>query len=180
MVEINGSAAARSVPDLASYDTILVFLSGGKDSIAAVDAVLAAGADPGLIELHHHDLDGGEDRLMDSPVTTAYCRALAASFGLPLFTSWKEGGSAQEMLRQNAPTAPIRYESPAGSRVAGGDGRETAAKQHHDAEGGMKTGALRRKKKEGREPCSPATAPRKGRARARAPLPGAAAGLLRG
>jgi 3'-phosphoadenosine 5'-phosphosulfate sulfotransferase (PAPS reductase)/FAD synthetase len=122
MMEINGSSAARLVPNLASYDTILVFLSGGKDSIAALDAVLAAGADPGLIELHHHDVDGGEDRMMDWPVTTAYCRTLATRFGLPLFTSWKEGGFAREMLRQNAPTAPIRYESPAGSRVAGGDG----------------------------------------------------------
>jgi tRNA(Ile)-lysidine synthase TilS/MesJ len=43
MVDIVGAVAARSVPDLASYDTILVFLSGGKDSIAALDAVLTAG-----------------------------------------------------------------------------------------------------------------------------------------
>jgi 3'-phosphoadenosine 5'-phosphosulfate sulfotransferase (PAPS reductase)/FAD synthetase len=122
MVDIVGAAAARSVPDLASYDTILVFLSGGKDSIAALDAVLTAGADPTRVELHHHDVDGGAARLMDWPVTAGYCRALAASFGLPLFTSWKEGGFRQEMLRENGPTARIHFETPAGAHVTGGEG----------------------------------------------------------
>ena len=78
MVAIDGLTAARSVPDLVSYDTILVFVSGGKDSIAALDAVLAAGADPGVIELHHHGVDGGAERLMDWLVTLAYCQALTA------------------------------------------------------------------------------------------------------
>jgi hypothetical protein len=31
-----------SVPDLARYDHILIYLSGDKDSIACLDAVLAA------------------------------------------------------------------------------------------------------------------------------------------
>jgi tRNA(Ile)-lysidine synthase TilS/MesJ len=122
MIDIVGPTVARSVPDLASYDTILMSLSGGKDSIVALDAVLTAGADPNRIELHHHDVDGGAARPMDWPVTAGYCRALAASFGLPLFTSWKEGGFREEMLRENAPTARIHYKSrPApASRVARG------------------------------------------------------------
>ena len=74
-----------SVPDLASYDHILMFLSGGKDSIACLDAALAAGADPARIELHHDEVDGAGPEVMDGSVTTSYCRALAASFGLRLF-----------------------------------------------------------------------------------------------
>jgi len=60
MVGPSSVASPGAAPDLASYDHILVFLSGGKDSIACLDAVLAAGADPARIELHHHDVDGGE------------------------------------------------------------------------------------------------------------------------
>ena len=52
---MSGLIHAGSVPDVASYDRILVFLSGGKDSIACLDAVLGVGADPNRIELHHHD-----------------------------------------------------------------------------------------------------------------------------
>ena len=69
MTRTNGLTPCGSVADLASYDHILVFLSGGKDSIACLDAVLAAGADPARIELHHHDVDGAGPRLMDWPVT---------------------------------------------------------------------------------------------------------------
>jgi len=118
----SGLIHAGSVPDIASYDYILVLLSGGKDSIACLDAVLAAGADPDRIELHHHDVDGAGAALMDWPVTASYCRALARSFDLPLFTSWKEGGFRREMLRDDAPTAPIHYQSPSGIRVVGGNG----------------------------------------------------------
>jgi 3'-phosphoadenosine 5'-phosphosulfate sulfotransferase (PAPS reductase)/FAD synthetase len=118
----SGLAPAGPAPDVASYDHILIFLSGGKDSIACIDAVLAAGADPAQIELHHHDVDGAGGALMDWPVTASYCRALAASFGLPLFTSWKEGGFLREMLRDNLPTAPIHYQSPSGRHIVGGQG----------------------------------------------------------
>ncbi|MDB5402378.1 MAG: phosphoadenosine phosphosulfate reductase [Rhodopila sp.] len=118
----SGLAPAGPAPDVASYDHILIFLSGGKDSIACIDAVLAAGADPAQIELHHHDVDGAGAALMDWPVTASYCRALAASFGLPLFMSWKEGGFVREMVRDNLPTAPIHYQSPSGRHIVGGQG----------------------------------------------------------
>ena len=122
MLALSSTAPQRAVPDLASYDHILVFLSGGKDSIACLDAVLAAGADPARIELHHHDVDGAGEVLMDWPVTASYCRALADSFGLKLFLSWKEGGFVREMMRADAPTAPIHYETAEGVRVVGGNG----------------------------------------------------------
>jgi hypothetical protein len=54
---------------------------------------------------------------MDWPVTAFYCRALAASFELPLFVSWKEGGFAWEMLRADA---PVHYQTPHGMGVVGG------------------------------------------------------------
>ena len=122
MVACCRAAPPGGAPDLASYDHILVFLSGGKDSIACLDAVLAAGADPRRIELHHHDVDGAGEAVMDWPVTASYCQTLAASFNLPLFVSWKEGGFVREMLRANAPTAPIHYQTPEGVRVVGGNG----------------------------------------------------------
>src|SRR6202051_2543531 len=122
MTRTNALTPCGSFPDLARYDHILVFLWGGKDSTACLDAVLAARAYPARIELHHHDVDGAGPTLMDWPVTASYCRALAASFGLPLFVSWKEGGFAREMLRADAPTAPIHYQTPHGVRVVGGPG----------------------------------------------------------
>jgi hypothetical protein len=52
---------------------------------------------------------------MDWPSTTAYCRAIARHFDVSLFLSWKEGGFLREMLRDNQPTAPIRFEMPDGT-----------------------------------------------------------------
>ena len=111
-----------ALPDLQSYDTILVFISGGKDSIACLAALLDAGADPSRIELHHHDVDGAGPRLMEWPVTTDYCRALAAGFDLPFYLSWREGGFEREMLRADAPTAPVHFQTPSGIGISGGAG----------------------------------------------------------
>ena len=47
---------------------------------------------------------------------------MAAAFGLPLYRSWREGGFEREMLRQDAPTAPILFETPHGLMRAGGAG----------------------------------------------------------
>jgi 3'-phosphoadenosine 5'-phosphosulfate sulfotransferase (PAPS reductase)/FAD synthetase len=115
---------ASVAPDLASYDTIVVAFSGGKDSIASLLALLDAGVSPDRIELHHHDVDGQGEPFMDWPSTPAYCRAVARHFGVPLYLSWREGGFLAEMLRDDAPTAPIRFELPDGEvGSVGGNGR---------------------------------------------------------
>jgi tRNA(Ile)-lysidine synthase TilS/MesJ len=93
-------------PDLPSYDNIIVAFSGGKDSIACLISLIEAGVSRDRIELYHHDVDGGGPSFMDWPSTTAYCRAVAREFGIPLYLSWKEGGFLREMLLDNQPTAP--------------------------------------------------------------------------
>lgn len=112
-------------PDLASYSTIIVAFSGGKDSLACLLHLLDQGVPRHKIELWHHDVDGREgSTLMDWPVTRDYCRAVAEAFGLPLYYSWKVGGFEREMLRDGVPTAPTRFEVPGGSVVeVGGDGQ---------------------------------------------------------
>lgn len=121
-----------SAPDIASYDHFLVGFSGGKDSIASVLALLAAGADPAKIELWHQCIDGhGRPRpgvfptvFMDWPCTPGYCVAVAAALGLPLYFSWKRGGFLGEMRRDNQPTAPTFFETPGGEIVSiGGKGK---------------------------------------------------------
>ena len=121
----DGRATTPTHPELSTYARIVVFFSGGKDSVAAVLHLLAQGVDRARIELHHHNVDGGpnDPRFMDWPVTEAYCRAFAQAFGLPIYFSWKEGGFKREMQRQNAPTAPITFQTGNGSlRTTGGEG----------------------------------------------------------
>ena len=103
----------RLAPHLADYDRIAVAFSGGKDSAAAVLALLEAEADPGRIELHHHDIDDG-DTFIDWPVTPAYCQAFAAALGLPIFRSRRVGGFLGELDRQGRPSAEVYYERPDG------------------------------------------------------------------
>jgi tRNA(Ile)-lysidine synthase TilS/MesJ len=109
--------------DLTQYDRILVAFSGGKDSIASVCHLLDAGVPTERIELHHHDVDGHAQPFMDWPSTASYCRAVAAALRLPLYLSWRDGGFEREMLRENQPTAPIRFECPGGTiGISGGHG----------------------------------------------------------
>lgn len=109
-------------PDLRSYDHVVLFTSGGKDATACLLDMLERGVDPARIELHHHEVDGRGPAFMDWPVTGAYVAAQAAAFGLPLFRSWRAGGFEREMLRQDAPTAPILFETPHGVMGTGGAG----------------------------------------------------------
>jgi 3'-phosphoadenosine 5'-phosphosulfate sulfotransferase (PAPS reductase)/FAD synthetase len=107
--------------DPTTYDRVVVAFSGGKDSVACVLALLEAGVDRRRIELWHHLVDGREgSTLMDWPCTEAYVRAFADALGLAVFFSWREGGFEREMLRQNARTAPIRFETPDGTVGAAG------------------------------------------------------------
>lgn len=120
---------AAGMPDLASYDTILVMFSGGKDSVAAVLTLLEQGAPRERIELWHHDIDGGGQTLMDWPITPAYCRAVARALGMPIFFSYREGGFEREMNRDQAQTAPVVFETPDGEGRAGGTSGKLGTRQ---------------------------------------------------
>ena len=108
-------ASHATVPDLKSYDRVVVAFSGGKDSVASLLTVLEAGVPPERIDVYHHDVDGAGPSFMDWPCTTAYCRAVTQALGVPLYLSWKEGGFLREMLRDGVPTAPIRFQTPEGT-----------------------------------------------------------------
>lgn len=94
-----------------AYDKIIVFFSGGKDSVACVLSLLDAGIKPEKIELHHHCVDGREGELfMDWACTEDYCRAFAKAFNIPIYFSWKVGGFEGELNRENQPTGAIAFE----------------------------------------------------------------------
>ena len=97
--------------DLSRYSKIIVAFSGGKDSTASVLHLLDLGVPKDKIELWHHVIDGREgSTLMDWPATEDYCRKFGAAMGIKTFFSWKEGGFEREMLRDNSPTAPTKFE----------------------------------------------------------------------
>lgn len=99
--------------DAHSYDYYIIAFSGGKDSLACLLHLLDLGVPKEKIELWHHLIDGREgSTLMDWPVTESYCEAIAKAFSLPIYFSWKEGGFEREMLRENARTAPTRFQAP--------------------------------------------------------------------
>ena len=113
-----------SRPELKSYDRFVVAFSGGKDSIASLLTLLDAGISPDRIDCYHHDVDGDGAAFMGWPCTTAYCRAVTDALGVPLYLSWREGGFLREMLRDDVPTAPIRFQTLDGLvRQVGGTGQ---------------------------------------------------------
>lgn len=111
------------VPDLASYDHILVAYSGGKDSQACLLHLLALGVPRQKIECQHHLVDGREgSSLMDWPVTEAYCTAVCQALDVALTFSWREGGIEREALRLQTPTAPVWIPVEGGWQTVGGKG----------------------------------------------------------
>ena len=110
LFDVTPDQPSRQLLPLDQYDVIAVGYSGGKDSLAALLDLLDRGVPPSKIELHHHDIDGQGEKLMDWPCTHAYVQATAGALGIPIVFSWREGGFVREMLRDNAPTAPVVYE----------------------------------------------------------------------
>lgn len=101
--------------DLSNYDTIIVCMSGGKDSIASLLRLKEMGADFSKVELWHHDVDGREgSQLMDWRFMADYNRQFADTMGVPIYFSWLEGGFELEMLKENAYSKPHKIETPDG------------------------------------------------------------------
>lgn len=116
--------ADRTLPTvpLESYSRFVVASSGGKDSLRAFVWLLDQGVELARIEWLHHLVDGREgSTLMDWECGSAYVRAIAGSFGVPVYESWRVGGFEGEMLRDRAHTRPVRFETPDGVQSAGGD-----------------------------------------------------------
>jgi 3'-phosphoadenosine 5'-phosphosulfate sulfotransferase (PAPS reductase)/FAD synthetase len=108
------------------YNRIIVAFSGGKDSLAAVLYLLDLGCPREKLELWHHEIDGREqaEAFMDWPSTPDYCRAVADELGLPLRFSWRQGGFLGEVMKEDAPAAPVKFELPEGHLgTAGGKGK---------------------------------------------------------
>lgn len=125
---------------------IIVFFSGGKDSLACllyvIEVVLSLGLNPSeTIECIHHCVDGrpwfyGGSGIneFDWPCTEDYCRVICACLGIPLLFNWREGGLMGEVLKGGEgdplvgrweksmkvgprPTARMFLEMPVGGRV---------------------------------------------------------------
>lgn len=130
LLERKPDPPARDDPVAAvrAADHVIVFFSGGKDSLASVLHLLDLGVPRGRIELWHHDVDGREGSdLFDWPVTAAYCQAVADALGIPLYFSWKMGGIEGEMFREEARTRPMKFERPDGTvgQVGGTHGKKS-------------------------------------------------------
>lgn len=118
---VNSTADVGGDFNIGDYDKIIVFFSGGKDSVACALHLLDLGVPASKIELHHHLIDGKEGSdLMDWPITDAYCQAFADAFGFRLQFSWKQGGFEREMLRQGHATAPTMIPTDEGIKAIGG------------------------------------------------------------
>lgn len=116
------------LPSLNDYDRVIVFLSGGKDSIHVLIKLLEKGVHPERLELWHNAVDGrprflgGAPGLFSWPFEENYVRACARSFNLPLLFQWREGGIEREMNRVDERTQPSSYQLGDGQiKTSGGE-----------------------------------------------------------
>jgi len=125
---------------LDTCDRILIALSGGKDSICCLELLIRKGYKH-KIELHHHDVDGGsETNFFDWAITADYCRAIAKTFDVPIFFSFREGGMKKEINRDNQATAPVWFELPDGTwKKSGGQGKLNTRKKFPMPTASLKT-----------------------------------------
>ncbi|MFS0841327.1 hypothetical protein [Paenibacillus sp. 1P03SA] len=97
---------------LNEYDTVILHLSGGADSMGCLFWLKKAGLDFNKLEIWHQAVDGwGDDHVefWDWPVTESYCQAVASYFNVPIYFQWREGGLKGELLRENRLTADVLY-----------------------------------------------------------------------
>jgi 3'-phosphoadenosine 5'-phosphosulfate sulfotransferase (PAPS reductase)/FAD synthetase len=95
---------------LNSNSPVLVCFSGGKDSVAMVLHLLELGVSKDRIHLHHHDVDGHGEKLFDWSCTESYVKAFAKAFDLKLFFSYRKGGIAREIYRNNEPKQDVHFQ----------------------------------------------------------------------
>jgi 3'-phosphoadenosine 5'-phosphosulfate sulfotransferase (PAPS reductase)/FAD synthetase len=97
-------------------DLIIIACSGGKDSVALILDMLHRGVPPSKMVIFHHLVDGNENPTLkfDWPVTSAYVKALAKTFDIPLIESWRVGGFERELMKTDDKTAPVRWKGPDG------------------------------------------------------------------
>jgi 3'-phosphoadenosine 5'-phosphosulfate sulfotransferase (PAPS reductase)/FAD synthetase len=107
VIDMPSKKPLKSLLPFDEYDYVLVYLSGGKDSVACLLHMYDIGIDPEKIILQHHLVDGHPDDehplglYYDWPVTTAYVDQFARDHGLPIIWSWREGGIEAEMMRKD-------------------------------------------------------------------------------
>ena len=111
-LDIFDADEAQETVEPTEFDDVIVFFSGGKDSIACVLHLLEQGVRP---ELWHHDVDGRGENFFDWPCTRGYVDAFGRHFGLPVYHSWRKGGLEAELIKQDARTGPVFYEKPDGT-----------------------------------------------------------------
>jgi hypothetical protein len=121
---VRRAAAPEVIPNLDSYEEIIVAFSGGKDCLASILFLLELGVPRSKIHAHHHLVDGREgSTLFDWPCTEGYCSAVCAALGIAISFSWRRGGLEQEALRNDCATAPVMIpDEYVGHRPIGGDG----------------------------------------------------------
>lgn len=102
-------------PDiLFEADKVLIFFSGGKDSIFCFLRMLELGIPREKIVLMHHLIDGKDEQFMDWPHAEDYCRKFAAHFGVEIRFSWLHGGFKGELMKENAISQPTSFEALSG------------------------------------------------------------------
>ncbi len=103
---------------LEQYDRVIVSFSGGKDSVALVLHMLEQGVPKEKIEIWHQAIDGepGSPTFMDWPVTDAYVRAFGEAMGIKVRYQWREGGMLQELLKRDAVSGGVGFETETGEK----------------------------------------------------------------